>query len=121
MPLYDFACACGRKVELSRPLARCSARGPKCPCGKRMRKAITAPGGVLTEGNFSYRYFQGDCIHPPPGGWPSRAALRKALAAVGQEGRLDSPACHRLSRVFHRAPPPGTRLTESQCRELEAL
>jgi putative FmdB family regulatory protein len=121
MPLYDFACACGRKVELFRPMARCNRPGPRCQCGKRMRKVVTAPGGICTNDNFSYRYFQGDCVAPPPGGWPSRAVLRAALAATGQEGRLDSPACHRLSEVYRKAPPPGTRLTASQVAELEAL
>jgi hypothetical protein len=121
MPTYDFACACGKRRELWRSLIRYDAPGPRCSCGKRMRKIVTAPGGVCTADNFSYRYFQAGCVHPPPGGWSSRQELRKALAESGQEGHLDSPACHRLSEVYSKAPRPGSRLTSAQVAELEAL
>jgi putative FmdB family regulatory protein len=121
MPIYDFACACGQRRELWRPMVRCNAPGPRCSCGKRMKKVVTAPGGVCTDGNFSYRHFQAFGVRPPPGGWPSRAALRQALAASGQEGHLDSPACRRIADAMLHAPAPGTRLNAAQVAELEAL
>ena len=51
MPLYDLVCDCGHKVEMFLKLAD---KEPVCEkCGRRMKRAMSAPAFVLRGRNWA--------------------------------------------------------------------
>ena len=111
MPTYAFDCKCGRQVDAFRAMSARNAPGPRCPCGRRMRRN---PGrelvAIQTADNFRYSDVHVPGIPAPRGGWGSRGQLTAALKKQGREGELDDKDTWTNSEKQKLLHPLGTRV-----------
>ena len=52
MPAYDYECECGHGEEIIHSMTDESPR--LCPCGKKMKRLIPVPGGILYKARGFY-------------------------------------------------------------------